>query len=752
MTDKKYGFQRRPTPKSKTMNMILLCLVIVWGIFAMGWGSYRMARHMGFHAGLGEPVFVAGGTPVYSPFAVLSWPSLPGLKGDNQIKRISDQTFMVGLGAPMILTLVAMACMSGLRGREDLHGSAKWATKDDIRTMGYLKSQGVYVGGWYDNKKKEQIYLQHNGPEHILVFAPTRSGKGVGLILPTLYDWEHSSVVLDIKGENFALTSGHLSAAGHKVLRFDPSDGEGTSAAYNPFEEIEINSKMCVPDIQRVSSMIMDPQGKGLEDYWNKAAFGFFGGALLHCMIETLEEKKRPATFFDVALMLEDPNVEKYKPKPEKGQDGKPKLGPDGKPATPEANPNKGKLLFEYILKYDHEAVLEKMYRDKGGMPAAWRKSCSDFVKSSAAGMVSKADGEFSGVLNTATSNLALYKDPIISLNTSRCDFRIRDLMNGDVPVNLYLVVSPADIDRMRPLLRIFISQLLNQLTSKKDIADGASVAKYKHRLLLMLDEFTSLGKIPIIERGIAYMAGYGIKGYFIVQDTKQLAQAYGQDNALMANCHIRIAYAPNLAETAEYLSKMLGQTTVVDKKASISHSKSGNSRSISVSETARPLLTPGECMTLPGMTTDSKGRTTPGDMLIITAGNQPIYGRQILYFVDPYFSDKAKIPAPHSSKYPGGLSDSLHHPMPNALARGVSLEQWEDVDIEKHDVDPSVPESSAAAPAGVPSAAPTAPAVTEVLPSGTRDDWATSDPFELALGEVETGGSLTSLKKSATG
>jgi type IV secretion system protein VirD4 len=281
--------------------------------------------------------------------------------------------------------------------------------------------------------------------------------------------------------------------------------------------------------------------------------------------------------------------------------------------------------------------------------------------------MLSKADNEMSGVVNTATSNLALYKDPVVAQNVSRCDFRLNDLMNHDVPVNLYLVISPADIDRLRPLLRIFVAQMLGRLTEKMEFEDGTSKASYKHRMLLMLDEFTSLGKLSIVERAIAYMAGYGVKGYFIVQDTKQLNQAYGQDNALMANCHIRIAYAPNLPETAEYLSKMAGTTTVVDKKISISGgAKGGKSRSTSISETSRPLLTPDECMRLPGLSKDAAGNPVPGDMLIFTAGNPPIYGRQILYFLDPVFSVRAKVKAPGvADGYSRGLSDSLYFPMP---------------------------------------------------------------------------------------
>lgn len=196
------------------------------------------------------------------------------------------------------------------------------------------------------------------------------------------------------------------------------------------------------------------------------------------------------------------------------------------------------------------------------------------------------------------------------------------------------------------------------------EFADGAPKASYKHRLLLMLDEFTSLGKIAIIERAIAYMAGYGAKGYFIVQDTRQLSQTYGQDNALMANCHVRIAYAPNIPETAEYLSKLTGTTTVVDTKVSISGSLSGKSSSRSINETARPLLTPDECLRLPGPQKDVGGKVTaPGDMLIFTAGQPPIYGRQILYFLDPAFSARARIKAPNAS-------DSIHFDAVMALNR----------------------------------------------------------------------------------
>jgi type IV secretion system protein VirD4 len=633
----KYGHISRAAQNGPGWRWLVIALIMVWWLAVCSFNAERVAALADYHPGLGQPLTRIGGYRLYAPWKILEWGSR--YQQSEAVTKIVDQTYMAGVGLPLLLFIIYMATQQGLKGRDDLHGSARWAEFKDIKNMGYLKSEGVYVGGWWHPKKKIHYYLRHNGPEHVLCFAPTRSGKGVGLILPTLLAWPHSSVVLDIKNENHALTTGYLASLGHKVLRFDPSDAQGASAAFNPLEEIRLDSAMSIPDVQQIASMVMDPGGKGLEDYWNKAAFGFFGGAVLHCLIKTLYDQKRAASLYDVAVMLEDP-----------------------------ARPVKE--VFDEMLKMDHAKMIGEMYprllEQNPKNPLG--ESAHVYIASAARGMLSKADNELSGVVNTATSNLALYKDPVVAMNISRCDFRLNDLMNYETPVNLYLVISPADIDRLRPLLRIFVAQMLGRMTERMEFEDGAGKAGYKHRMLLMLDEFTSLGKLSIVERAIAYMAGYGCKGYFIVQDTKQLNQAYGADNAIMANCHIRIAYAPNLPETAEYLSKMAGTTTVVDKKVSISGGggKGGQSRSTSISETSRPLLTPDECMRLPGLSKDSAGNPVPGDMLIFTAGNPPIYGRQILYFVDPVFSARAKVKAPGVAEgWSRGLSDSLYFSMP---------------------------------------------------------------------------------------
>lgn len=366
--------------------------------------------------------------------------------------------------------------------------------------------------------------------------------------------------------------------------------------------------------------MLIDPDGKGLSEHWTKAAFSFFGGAILHCCITVMAHEGRFATLHDLTLMLAG----------EKG--------------------SMDELLS--AMTDAHDDLFGKFEQKPS---AEVIHACHVFIASSAREMLAKEKKERSGVFSTALVNMGLYRDPIIALNTSRSDFRLHDLMNSESPVDLYLVVPPSGIDRVRPLMRLMVDMIVRHVCSRMKFESGASKAGYRHRLLFMLDEFTSLGKLPVIEKGLAYIAGYGGKLYIIIQDIRQLYGEYGKETSIMGNCHVRIAYAPNDPETAEVLSKMTGQTTVVERKESLSKGKGGTSRSISIAETARPLLTPDECGKLPGAVKDAAGKIIKaGHMIIFTAGHPPIYGRQILYFRDPVFSERSQIPAP-------AMSDSLY-------------------------------------------------------------------------------------------
>lgn len=607
-----YGLPHQRVTR-KFVPLFCTLLLVVCAVAGSCWATQKIAEAYAYHPALGRPLF----GHIYAPW---SWAIWQQKLSDRQgiIATAIEQGQMVFIGPLMLVFAILIQFMRKPIGRADLHGSAKWATKEEIEEAGLLNRAGVYVGGWMD--KARQLYLRHNGPEHILAFAPTRSGKGVGLVLPTLLSWPGSALILDIKGENWALTAGWRRSQGHKVLRFDPSDHSGASVRINPFLEVRLDGPRAIPDAQNVASMIIDPDGKGLKDYWNKAAFSFFAGAVLHCMLRVRQAEKRDATLCDFSCMLADKN-------------------------------RTIRDVFEEMLATDHVKAMVEVFGDTVDPDLA--QAMHTFIASAAREMLNKADSELSGVVSTAVANIALYRDPVVARNTSASDFRISDLMNHEAPVSLYLVISPADMDRLRPLLRLIINVILRRLTEKMEFEDGATHISYRHRLLLMIDEFPSLGRLEIFERALAFMAGYGVKAYLIVQDLAQLQKEYGKDESIVSNCHVRIAYAPNRVDTAKVLSEMAGKTTVIEKKTTLSGARAGhlNHANVSITETARSLLTPDECMRLPGARKNADGLVTaPGDMLVFVAGYAPIYGRQILYFLDPTFSRRSKIPAPAQS------------------------------------------------------------------------------------------------------
>lgn len=598
--------------KKSKAGLFYLVFLIAITVIALAYATQKTAQLYGFHKALGDPFY----KHFYWPWMIFIWTQeLASNKYLNEIISTAQIIFIV----PQFLVL-ALIKIFGMKPKaiDNIHGTAHWAKKKEIKKAGLLDGSGVYVGGWQN--KHVLNYLRHNGPEHVMAFAPTRSGKGVGLVLPTLLSWEGSSIVLDIKGENWALTSGWRQTQGHKVMKFDPTDTTASSARYNPLSEIRLGGPHAIPDAQNIASMIVDPDGKGLKDYWNKAAFSFLGGTILHCLILFRINENRHATLNDLSLMLADEERDISE-------------------------------LFEEMLNAPHEEFLANLFGNE--MDELSIFAIKRFISAAAREMLNKADAELSGVVSTAVANMALYRDPVVSWATSGCDFRINDLMNTVEPVSLYLVIRPSDIDRLRPLVRLILNIVLRRLTEEMEFSEGAVKANYKHRLLLMLDEFTSLGKMEIFERALAFMAGYGIKAYIIVQDLTQLQSAYGKDESIMSNCHLRIAYAPNKIETAQVLSKMTGEATVTQQKTSLSGTRSGhmNRASVSISETKRPLLTPDECMRLPGAEKDRHGKISKaGDMLIFPAGFAPIYGKQILFFLDPEFLERSKISAPEKS------------------------------------------------------------------------------------------------------
>jgi len=259
-------------------------------------------------------------------------------------------------------------------------------------------------------------------------------------------------------------------------------------------------------------------------------------------------------------------------------------------------------------------------------------------VASAARELLNKSDNERSGVLSTAMSFLGLYRDPVVAQVTRQCDWRIADLVDAKRPATLYLVIPPSDISRTKPLIRLLLNQIGRRLT--EELAPDAS----RQRVLLMLDEFPALGRLDFFESALAFMAGYGLKAFLIAQSLNQIEHAYGQNNAILDNCHVRVAFATNDERTAKRVSESLGTATELRAmKNYAGHRLSPwlGHLMISKSETARALLTQGEVQELPST-----------DEIIMMAGKHPIRAKKAQYFRDKRLAARV-LPPPVTEATP---------------------------------------------------------------------------------------------------
>lgn len=595
----------------KNTSKIKFLMFVVTIIIAMMAATQWFAHSYNYHSALGEHL-----NKIYWPWKIFDWYiTMPDL--NQQFYQQSIGAFVIVCAIGFISILIYQTILANSTKDDPfLHGSAEWARDEDVFKSGlvpiYKKGKkiggdGVYVGAYVDSKGK-QHYLRHNGPEHILTYAPSRSGKGVGLIIPTLLTWTDSVVITDLKGELWSLTAGwRKEYAKQKVLRFEPASSQ-YSVKWNPLEEIRLGTEYEVGDVQNLATLIVDPDGKGLVDHWQKTSQSLLVGLILHVLYMQNTDDSISATMSGIDKLLSDPNR------------------------------NVKKLWGE---------MLDAKHIDG--------TTTHPVVSASARDMLDRPDEEAGSVLSTLKSYLQLYRDPVVANNTAYSEFSIKDIMNHTDPVSLYIITQPNDKTRLRPIVRVMINMIVRLLASEMKFEKGRPVANYKHRLLLLLDEFPSLGKLEIIEESLAFVAGYGIKCYLICQDLTQLRDrnsGYGEQEKITSNCHIQNAYAPNRVETAEYLSKQTGITTITKEQITTSGKRTalmhGNATR-TTQATQRPLMTADEMMRMPAPVKDPVTRliTEPGDMVIFVAGMSPIYGRQPLYFQDPVFQARSEVEAP---------------------------------------------------------------------------------------------------------
>jgi type IV secretion system protein VirD4 len=562
------------TPTRFLVGQIAIVFAIVIGGLwvATQWAAAELA----YQPRLGDPWFTALALPVYHPWRLFEW----WYAYDAYAPHLFDEAGVIAASSGFLGIIVAVIG-SLWRARQarlvTTYGSSRWASRREIDRAGLFRATGVFLG------RLDDRYLRHDGPEHVMAFAPTRSGKGVGLVIPTLLSWTESAVVHDIKGENWQLTAGWRNRFSHCLL-FNPTDPR--SARYNPLLEVRKGPDE-VRDVQNIADILVDPEG-ALErrNHWEKTSHALLVGAILHVLYAEPDK-----TLARVATFLSDPL-----------------------------------RSFEHTLR----RMMETNHLGTARQPVV-----HPVVASAAREVLNKSENERSGVLSTAMSFLGLYRDPVVAATTAACDWRIADLVDAERPVTLYLVIPPSDISRTKPLVRLVLNQIGRRLTER---LEGDPGKRRRHQLLMMLDEFPALGRLDFFETALAFMAGYGIRAYLIAQSLNQISKAYGESNAILDNCHVRIAFSSNDERTAKRISDALGTATELRMQRNYAGHRLAPWLShimVSRQESARSLLTPGEVMQLPA-----------ADELVLVSGLPPIRARKLRYYEDRNFLGRVK-PSP---------------------------------------------------------------------------------------------------------
>lgn len=548
-----------------------------------------VAARVGYHPGLGDPVFIYGDTPIYWPWLWWQWMHAPWASYAKQTFDMVRSLLLLGAIGSAFGGLRWLAMRRRRpRSTPDIHGSARWATRADVERSGLIgvpEGRSIYLGEWTDEHGQRHA-LRDGGASHVAGIAPTRSGKGVSWVLPTLFTWFESLIVNDEKGELIAITRNWLQSKGVAVHRWQPGSSTRCEARYNFLDSIRVGTDYEVSDAQNIALMLVDTEGKGLDDkdpHWRKTAYSLLSGL---CLFARLNDPK--ASLATVAAAISDP----------------------GKSITE---------LFEEMTASDNL-----------------------FVAQAGQIILSKPEKERGSVISTVATAVELFRDPVVIKNTSDSTFRIIDLVDADNPAALFLVTPGTDLLRLRALKRLLIAAIFRTLLSRElEFQGGQPLPPYKHKLLGVFDEFPSDGRQDIVEAAVPKCAGHGIRLMLIMQDREQLRAVYGQHESILANCHVRMALAPNSPDTAEWISRMTGETTIVQEAISESGKRVGAMTNVnrSIREVKRRLMTPDEVMRLP-MTHDDE----PGEMLIFAAGCPPIKATQTPYYLDPTFSERAAI------------------------------------------------------------------------------------------------------------
>ena len=498
-----------------------------------------------------------------------------------------------------VLMVLASALALVIPRRRTLHGDARFATRREVVAAGLLGNRGIILG------RLGRRCLMLAGQQGVALAAPPRAGKGTGVVIPNLLNWPDSLICVDIKRENWTLTAGFRAASGQECHLFDPFSEDGRTTRWNPFFYVSEDPVRRVNDLQRIAEMLY-PDPPNVDPFWTASARSLFLGIALY-LFETPSLPKTVGEVLRQGMASDDEGFGHHWKRVIEGRNS-------GKfPLTPQCV----RALYDVI----------------------------DLAPVTA-----------SSIRKTFTSRLDLWLNPILDAATSGNDFDLRDLRRK--PLSIYVGVNPDDLHRLRPVLALFFQQAIGLQTRTLPEHDPT----LKRQVLMMLDEFTALGRIPIIAESISYLPGYNVRVMLVIQTPAQLREVYGPHGAetMMKSLAARIVFAPKDIADAREISDELGNTTVKVKTHSrplmdFSDAKGRRQRSVNVSEQRRALLLPQEVKELGAERA-----------IIFYEGLRPIRCRKIRYFQDRRFMCRL-LPPPEVKQQSLRPESSASVPLPTA-------------------------------------------------------------------------------------
>ncbi len=533
--------------------------------------------------------------------------------------RIWDSILYSGI----FFTIIAFIIPFISKDKKSLYGSARFATFKEIKNKFKLFSKKGIIVGKFNNK-----LLRFDSQEFVALGAPTRSGKGVSTVIPNLLEWIESVVILDIKKECFDYTSKYRKEVlKQEVFLFDPFSFD--THKYNPLAYIDLlDNKTRDKNLLDFANLLYPLVGNDTTIYFNQQAQNLFIGiCYLYKDLKFTEAGQNFLKEYDLSIDFTMCGILKLSEGFEIEQEGETVLNEETGEMEEEKNEIKGFeetyefLNFQNLIQDDTKEYLETY-------------------------MNIKSVNERSSVKSSFNAPLMIYRNEPIKSSTSSSDFSLEDLRKKRMTI--YIGITPNNLQIAKPILNIFFSQLISLNTQELPTKNRT----LKYSLLLLLDEFTSIGYMPILRKAVSYIAGYNIRLMTIFQSISQIEapipDGYGKDGAktLLQNHRLKIFFAPE-DEEADILSKRLGDTTVKQKSKSYSNGRGlleHANRGSNESETKRALMLPQEL------------RELGNDNELITMTNQkPILCKKAFYYKDPYFMDKLKTVS-HSLKNIKGL------------------------------------------------------------------------------------------------